>query len=206
MKTFFKQKHALVIFATFMVLGISQSARSAAFTGTISADAGTYPPIVLGTDNINLNACGSTFEATSGDSFNICTSGMDISGFDFTWRIFELDNAMQTVTSTALPVTTGAAGGDQISLTTGGITDIIKTAGFYRVLVNVSTTVFPINMANGDTLNVDFFATPSGNSDSAFSALITVVPEPAAAFLLLPALVYIGRRQKLQGKKTLGQA
>lgn len=194
--------------AAFGALIMAQSLRSAnaaTIVGELHADPGSYAPIALG-ESVALDGCGSVFDydqdpLITSTTVSICNGSTDISIFDFTWTVYDLLGG---------GVELGVLAANSVNpvMTTGGIGDLITTAGTYVLSLNV--TVSPSNttfaLPDGNTASVQpelFGPNPDSNSDTAFQPIhlaLTVnpatVPEPSAALLLIPGLIYMARRQR----------
>ncbi|WP_262696388.1 hypothetical protein [Kordiimonas aquimaris] len=181
------------IVGTGLLFGITASVNAQAiFTGALNADAGSYPPIVLG-EGVNLDGCGSTFDVGGSAIANLCDAPT-ISDVSFTWFI-------QNDATSAFTVLTGAV----LSLTSGGVGDFFNAVGTYTVNLNIgATTPFfdlgggfgfrDISLASGDTGRI--FGSSFDNDSTAFTVTTVSVPEPESLLLLVPALLMIGRRQR----------
>ncbi|WP_417459799.1 hypothetical protein [Kordiimonas sp.] len=196
-------------FALASGIAFSNAASAATIYGELQADAGVYSPIALG-ESVALDGCGSSFDTNpnvnvQGTLTSLCNGVTDLAPFDFTWSIYEFDGVATysflgyVVEETVAPI-----------LTTGGIGDLIQAAGTYFLSLNVTLSPSSSTFAlpGGDT--GAFQPNPgnlSPNSHSAFSNVALIVgpapvPEPAGALLLLPALVYMVRRQRKQRGKA----
>lgn len=184
-------------------LAISVPAAAARINGELLADAGTYSPIALG-ETVALDGCGSVFDYDPnpnavGTSVSLCNGVTDLTPFDFTWTVY--DESFNSL---------GYVYDAMVLLTTGGVTDIITAAGTYYLSLNVTLSPSSSTFALPDGNTGGFQPSPMNpgpNSDTAFSnvALIVgpaAVPEPAAALLLLPAVVYMARRQRKQRRQA----
>lgn len=196
---------ALVVLSSLFVAQSLRSANAATIFGELHADPGEYAPIALG-DSLTLDGCGSVFDydqtiGSTGTTVSLCNGTTDLGLFDFTWIVYDLlagGAAIGTIAENSInPV-----------MTTGGIGDIITAAGTYILSLNVSispsSTTFALPDGNTGSANPTFFSgNPDSNSDTAFQPLhlaLTVnpatVPEPSAALLLIPGLIYMARRQR----------
>lgn len=184
-------------------VAVSTSASAATIYGELLADTGTYSPIALG-DTLPLNGCGSVFDynpstSTTGTTVSLCNGVTDLTPFDFTWTVFD-----------GLGGFVGYIDGVSPAVTTGGASDLIQTAGTYYLSLNVtvspSSTTFAL--PGGDTGAFQpTFGNRDPNADTFFSDIAVIVtpasvPEPAAALLLLPAMVVMARRQRKQRKQS----
>jgi hypothetical protein len=184
-------------------LAFTSAASAQVIRGELLADAGTYSPIALG-ESVLLDGCGSVFDDNrdanvTGNTVSLCNGVTDLTPFDFTWTVYDTDyNDL------------GYVYGVTPTMTTGGLGDIITAAGTYFLSLNVtlSPTSSTFALPGGQTGG---FAPYPGNlapnSSSAFSGVALIVtpasvPEPAAALLLLPAMVIMARRQRKQRKQT----
>ncbi|WP_417464302.1 hypothetical protein [Kordiimonas sp.] len=178
---------------------VAAPASAAKINGELLADAGTYAPIALG-ESVALDGCGSVFDynpstSTTGQTVSLCNGVTDLTPFDFTWSVYDEGftflGYLENVT---------------VVMTTGGLTDIITAAGTYFLSLNVTLSPSSSTFALPDGNTAGFSPSPlnpSPNSDTAFSGVALIVnpasvPEPAGALLLLPALVYMARRQRKQ--------
>jgi len=194
---------ACSLLVSLTIFSANNSVKAATIFGELLADAGTYSPIALG-ESVALDGCGSVFDynpttGISGPTVSLCNGTTDLAPFDFTWTVFtELGAALGTIANVTP------------TLTTGGVGDIITAAGTYFLSLNVtlspSSSTFAIPGGDTGAFQPSFFNL-APNSDTAFSGVALIVnpaavPEPAAALLLLPALVYIGRRQRRKAKAS----
>lgn len=188
----------------------SAAASGPVIYGEVIADAGTYTPIALG-DDLALDGCDSVFDYNDnpnvvGQTVSLCNGVTDLTNFSFSWTLFQYFSATNTYQGLGfLPAT-----GPLSTVTTGGMGDLIQTAGTYFLRLNITvspvTTTFALPGGDVGAFNPqDPFFFPGGNPDpnsdtksSAFALIVTpaAVPEPAAALLLLPAVVYMARRQR----------
>lgn len=182
--------------------------------GELIADAGTYSPIALG-DSLQLDGCGSVFDyddsAAVGTTVSLCNGVTDLSPFDFSWSVYQHFGGNSYSFLGYLPVD-----GATPVMTTGGVGDLIQTAGTYFMRLNVTLSPASATFAlpGGDTgaFNPqDPLFVPGGNpdpnSDTKISSVALIVnpasvPEPAAALLLLPAMVVMARRQRKLRKQA----
>ncbi|WP_417451632.1 hypothetical protein [Kordiimonas sp.] len=185
-------------------LGLSNTASAATIYGELLADTGVYAPVALG-DTVALDGCGSVFDfnpatGVSGPTVSLCNGVTDLSPFDFTWSVFDagfsLLGYLENVTT---------------NMTTGGVGDLITSAGTYFLSLNVtlspSSSTFALPGGNTGAFQPTPFNTDP-NADTHFSGIALIVnpaavPEPAGALLLLPAVVFMARRQRKLRKKAL---
>ncbi|MFC3050815.1 hypothetical protein [Kordiimonas pumila] len=176
----------------------------------ISADAGSYSPIVLGED-LQLDACGSDVHQavavgyTSNEVYNICSEIPSYSIFGLRWEI-TFNNVTQVIGEY---LSHNMANGLSISVATGAGT-LISQAGSYSIGLwvgfadNSSFSLpcyapYSVGYTGDDS---GYIQSQSGyrNLDYDTASLSVTapaaVPEPAAAFLLLPALIILSRRQR----------
>ncbi|WP_417455928.1 hypothetical protein [Kordiimonas sp.] len=186
-------------------LALSNAASAATIYGELQADAGEYSPIALG-ESVALDGCGSSFDSNPNPSVqgtltSLCNGVTDLAPFDFTWSVYEFDGvATYSFLGYVLEETVSPI------LTTGGASDLIQAAGTYFLSLNVTLSPSSSTFALPGGNTGAFQPNPgnlSPNSHSAFSNFALIVnpasvPEPAGALLLLPALVYMARRQRKQ--------
>jgi len=179
----------LTTLAFLVSLMIGQAAHAATVIGTLEADAGTYTPVALG-DDVTLSACGSIFDGVVPDiDYSLCDAAT-VGDIAFSWTVTNLTTFASDVFS-----------GSEVVLSSGGIGDLFDVAGSYFIDLSVSALINPISLTGGD-----FGLLLGGVTTDTASAVFEVtasVPEPAAALLLLPALVYIGRRQRRKAKASV---
>ncbi|WP_262692018.1 hypothetical protein [Kordiimonas aestuarii] len=196
-------------FALASGIAISNSASAATIYGELLADPGSYGAIALG-DSITLDGCGSVFDynpskGAEGTTVSLCNGVTDLSPFDFTWAVYN-----------SIGQQLGYLAQNSITplMTTGGMGDIITVAGSYYLSLNVtlSPTSATFALPGGDTgafqpTNEPFYSDPNPdpNSDTRFTTVAFIVnpasvPEPAGALLLLPAMVYMARRERKRRK------
>ena len=188
-------------FALVCGFAFSNAASAAKIHGQLIADTGTYAPIALG-DALPLDGCGSVFDYNSnpnvtGTTVSLCNGVTDLTPFDFTWTVSDELGGFVGYIDGVLP-----------TVTTGGVGDLIQAAGTYYLSLNVTLSPSSSTFAlpSGDTGGFQPTFGPNGNqspnSASHFSDVAVIVtsatsvPEPAAAFLLLPAMFYMARRQR----------
>lgn len=184
--------------------------------GEVLADAGTYAPIALN-DDLQLDGCNSVFDYNDdpdvvGQTVSLCNGVTDLTNFSFSWKLFQYFSATNSYQSLGfLPAT-----GPLSVVTTGGVGDLIQTAGTYFLRLNITvapvTTTFALPGGDVGAFNPqdpEFFengnADPNSDTKSSTFALIVTpasVPEPAAALLLLPAMVVMARRQRKLRKQA----
>ncbi len=170
----------------FMTASVGQ-AHAATVFGSLSADAGSYEPFAIGED-VTLSACQSVFDgAFPISTYNLCDAPT-VSEITFTWFIAQVSSGAVTVLS-----------GPTLVLASGGVSDFINSAGTYIATLSISAAP-TISLTGGD---VGFITGPTNDNDT----ISFTVPEPSSALLLLPALVYVGRRHRRKQKRTgLSQA
>jgi hypothetical protein len=166
----------------------------------VLADPGTYGPVSLG-DSITLDACGSTFHRADGSSqsYSICDisnlqsftlAWIGVSGNDYqVLSSFEgnnVANGLQTTVSTGAGTFFGEVGNYMIGLyvAVAGNTYVPLPYGGYGATGNDNELSY-----DGST------NTSLGYSNFTINAASSV-PEPAAALMLLPALVVFARRER----------
>lgn len=212
-KAFFMLSHGAraVVFA--LLFG-STAAHATYNYFDVMADPGTYGGVALGED-ITLNACDSTFHRADGspESYTLCQL-TDVSEFSLGWVAWH-DNE-----STWLGIYSDTIGGSDggieegltVATSTGDGTFFNEIGTYYiglYVLVNSETYVPLPGGGWGATGNDDQLAYDgSTNYSFAWSSSFQVteamsVPEPAGAFLLLPALLYAARRERRRKRTAL---
>ena len=161
--------------------------------GIISVDAGSYSPVALG-EAVTLDACASVFQTIGFSEVSVCDSP-NIDSMFFEWTI-SLDDGAGGVTLYDPGLVAGAndvSGGQFLTLPTGGAGDIISALGTYIVRLDVWPTL-------ATEVVSDYLLSTVGRGPASFSSFEVVaassVPEPESLLILLPALFYIGRRQR----------
>lgn len=166
------------------VFGLSVAANAQLAFGSLEADAGEYAPVAIG-DDVSVSACGSIFNSTQG-TFNLCDTPT-ISSISFTWTVTRLFGAFDSITVT----------GSTFTLPSGGASDFFNVVGEYFLNLEVDALVNPFDLPGtftgrilGSTTDTDFA------QNNIVITNPTSVPEPEAILLLLPAMVYMARRQR----------
>jgi len=204
----------LLPIATVLLAGLFSTSAQATYHYwlDVGAEAGTYSPIALG-DNLELDACGSSvhhylfYYDNSRPQFGLCDLA-DLTDFTLTWTAEFSGNIVTLGTYSGA----AAINGLNPSFTTGAGT-------FFNAVGNYVLGLY-LDIPDGNaSINLPDGYTGSGGSDAGYisgqsyqrnadynetSISITAasVPEPAAALLLLPALLMIARRQRKLSKMS----
>ncbi|WP_262696387.1 hypothetical protein [Kordiimonas aquimaris] len=162
--------------------------------GVIVVDAGSYSPVALG-ESITLDACDSFFQISLPGTFSVCDSPT-LDNIFFEWTV-SFDDGLGGVSLYDPGFVAGADnefGGQFLTLPTGGAGDLIAALGSYTVRLDVGPGAGPVDAAPGVGVLI------AGRGPASFSSFEVVaassVSEPESLVLLLPALFYIGRRQR----------
>ncbi|WP_262689479.1 hypothetical protein [Kordiimonas aestuarii] len=168
----------------------------------VLADPGTYGPISLG-DDINLNACGSTFHRADGssESYSICDLS-NLQDFTLGWVAYSEDSYQILSWYEGSNV----ANGLETTVSTGTGT-FFSDVGNYLIGLYVAVagdTYVPLPYGsygatgNDTDLAYDGSTNTSGGFSNTFavSEVYTPVPEPMAALMLLPGFILIARRER----------
>lgn len=190
----------------FPILTLFSFGASAQLPGVIDAniaidtgdsDPGVFDTIALGED-ITLDGCFSRFvlDAT-GSSLPLCYDNGSFgttSGSLFDWTLVN-----NTTSASA------SFSGRSVPLSTGGASDFINAAGSYTISLIITSNLGPVSelvplsaFGNFGIQSGGAFGTETASFTVTSSGGPVTVPEPSAAFLLVPALVMIGRRQRRQ--------
>ena len=191
----------------------------------VKANAGTYGPVTLG-QSVSLNGCASNVQNQS-LSRVLCNAGVDLTNFVVRWQASkEGSNSWTTISE----VNGNASGSAAVvsALTTSALTgagsSVFTTAGNYTIglyifMKSASTTLGLTPTITFDSGGQSFTKSPAGDwklrdadgewggfSNASFqhtSLSIAAVPvsEPAAVFLMLTGLAFIGRSERRRRRK-----
>eukprot|EP00657_Telonema_sp_P-1_P002762 TRINITY_DN1640_c0_g1_i13.p1 TRINITY_DN1640_c0_g1~~TRINITY_DN1640_c0_g1_i13.p1 ORF type:complete len:213 (-),score=9.64 TRINITY_DN1640_c0_g1_i13:446-1084(-) len=173
----------------------------------VMADAGTYGPISLGED-ITLDACGSTFHRADGNSqsYSLCDLS-NLTQFTLTWKAWTGNQWTYLGTYSG----NSAEDGLSVDVSTGAGTFFSEVGTYYIGLyayVNSDTYVaLPSGSwgATGNDSDLAYDGSTNYSFDWSSSFAITEaasVPEPAAAFLLLPGIILMARRERRRKRQA----
>jgi hypothetical protein len=199
MVNFLRKKLAFVSLAVGFAAAITAPSNATYPQGTLTADAGTYAPVSLGT-SITLNACGSTFAG-----FSICDLP-STNKFGIEWFIKRQEDAGWTNWLQQYTYHQGAVAPNlQKTIATGAGT-VIDIPGTYFISLHVISYGDVIALpgggyARGGTSKWDDSLTFTV-SNAAPVTPPSSVPEPLAALLLLPGFALIARRERRRRRQA----
>lgn len=196
------------------LLGISGTANATYNYFDVMADPGSYGSISLGQD-LNLNACDSTFHRADGspESYNLCQLS-DVSEFSFGWVAWHDGSSSWLGTySDTLGGSIGTSEEGLTAATTTGDGTFFNEIGTYYIGLYVRANNYsyvPLPGGGWGATGGDGQLAYDGSTNYSFawssSFQITEamnVPEPMGALLLLPALLYVSRRERRRRKIAL---
>ncbi len=192
----------------------------------VKANAGTYGPVTLG-QSVSLNGCASNVQNQS-LSRVLCNAGVDLTNFVVRWQASkEGSNSWTTISEVNGNISGSAAVISALSASaiTGSASNVFTTAGNYTiglyVFMKSSSDKYgytpSVTFTNND--GSTFTKAPAGDwklrdadgswggfSNASFqhtSLSIAAVPvsEPAAVFLMLTGLAFIGRSERRRRRK-----
>ncbi len=179
----------------------------------VLADPGTYDPVALGED-IQLDGCGSLVWAASGtSSFNWCEL-TDYTEFSLSWAVWDYDN--DSWTTFASYVDDAVEQGLTAVASTGVGTPFASAGQYYIGLyAQVTSSAYYLGQDVSVTLPGGLIRYPGSDSSLAYDGstnyslawtsititdAVTSVPEPMAALLLVPGMIYVARRERRRKK------
>ncbi|WP_020399312.1 hypothetical protein [Kordiimonas gwangyangensis] len=169
--------------------------------GALTADAGTYAPVSLGT-SITLDACGSTFAG-----YSICDLP-STNKFGIEWFIKRQEDAGWTNWLQQYTYHQGdVAPNLQKTIATGAGT-VIDVPGTYFISLHVISYGDVIALpgggyARGGASKWDDSMTFTVGNSPIVTPPTSPVPEPMAALLLLPGIVMIARRERRRRRQAV---
>ena len=170
--------------------------------GQLTADAGTYAPVSLGT-SITLDACGSTFAG-----YSICDLP-STNKFGIEWFIKRQENGGWTNWLQQYTYHQGAVAPNlQKTIATGAGT-VIDVPGTYFISLHVISYNDFIALPGGGYARGGSEKWDDSMTFTVSNSPVTPppsVPEPMAALLLLPGLVMIARRERRRRRKVAATA
>jgi len=181
----------------------------------VLADPGTYDPVALG-ENIELDGCGSLVWAASGtETFNWCEL-TDYTEFSLSWAVWDYSNSSWT---TFASYSDSAVEQGLNAVVSTGVGTPFTSAGQYYIglYAQVTSSAYYLGQDVSVTLPGGLIRYPGGDSSLAYDGstnyslewtTITItdavsVPEPMAALLLVPGMVYIARRERRRKKAAV---
>ncbi|TNE61259.1 MAG: hypothetical protein EP335_16270 [Alphaproteobacteria bacterium] len=190
------------VFAGALSVVLSTAAFAHGSDWDVDADPGNYSdPIVLG-DDIELDACGSTFYGGN-SSYSLCQLS-SLSQFTITWVASTDAYNWTYITSPATYSGSNTGNGLSVSVASGSGSYFSSAGTYYIGLVVTVNNGKWISTPGGSVYTYSDSGNVSGYYTSATfvagspepSPVPPSVPEPASALLLLPGLAFIARRER----------